>query len=268
MDILVRDIYSKLKAGSGVENIVVAGGCVRDFVLGGKFTDVDIYIPLNEIKKRSNWSVSFPVLEHGFNIPKEFTLVDSPISFNEYKDTINNVIMKYDLKWKDIDIDLMVVDTRGFDSDEESFGSFVTKGFDFGLNMIYYDGFTVVESEEFSYDKDRNILTLQKLESMGDLNLYLERASKIQKKYPNFRLDLNKVLQLKTKWVEPLGWRDQVIGGVRRSAIVEQFPVPPIPVQPVRNQIAPGWFEDVFNREFNRWIENPLPWQLPDINND
>jgi len=197
MDIIARDIYSKLQESLKLKNAIIAGGAVRDYSFGKEYADIDIFAEqteeIDEFNGKGLASFYADIID---NLPEGVKFLDSKI-INEYQEDMGLPILKMDLKWKDLDVDLMLVAPHSFKPEEESFGNFIVDRFDFGINKIFYDGFSIVETEDFARDKRWSFFTLKKLSSLESLPYYFERVERWKVKYPTFTLNLDEVLELK-----------------------------------------------------------------------
>ena len=165
---------SKVITGSSL----IAGGAVRDTLLGKDVRDVDIYIDFSkqpyaiEILNNSSDVQSCKVL--GGEISIEGSHVDKP------------TWVAYLTMTTGTQIELIGVNGNRYDA---------IKAFDIGLCMVYIDtlDFSLVETEEYKRDRDLKTLTLypSRLSSTSISRSIKTHIPKLLKKYPDFKLEID-----------------------------------------------------------------------------
>lgn len=216
MDIIARELLSKLQKALGRDDVIVAGGAVRDHLLGGKMSDIDIFLvddfPNNVgIKKEPDYNKIFPsrdiLYPEHLDIRRLMPLIDTLKSIGcevldytkggEYRQALlRNSSGKFTVKYKDYDVDICLVTDQYFDDDKE-FGENIVKEFNFGINCCYFDGSSIVEGDKFRIDRDHNKMTLQSLNSLDYLVHHHKKFLSINEKYNGrFWLDYNGLITL------------------------------------------------------------------------
>jgi hypothetical protein len=217
----------------GWENAVIAGGFVRDYLLGKDFKDVDIFVPcgnpwefrkiFGETKKSQPFSVrklsgtdisksylvSTDAFEKFFGDPKienkEPPLLKiegfSDFEFNEPLNSeyspksISHFIDMVNCKYMgNIDIDIMAINLPN----NEDFGKGVVENFNFNIDKVYFNGVESVTTKEHQKDVDRGRATLCRLDSMEYLPRAMEKFKRLKDKYEYLVFDCS-CLEIKGK---------------------------------------------------------------------
>lgn len=221
----------ELRTFEGFENAIIAGGFVRDSVLGGDFKDIDIFVPTvddgkfeltvrknykqilkdNFMKKISAGDMEYykisgyeiVKLDDGtFNV-KTPTWVPEIGNFTGFSSKSSRdyqrFIEKYDCKYLNkIDVDIMpIVHT----DKEKSFGDFVVDTFSYNIDKVYFDGEDIISTEEFERDRRNQEATLCKIDSIDEMVGAMRKFERLYAKYPNFiwRTDCIEVKNKKDK---------------------------------------------------------------------
>lgn len=198
----------ELKKVESFKDAVIAGGYVRDSILGGIFKDIDIFIPARNshefidivnrafttkpkpVEFRINNTTgkydAFPALKGAIGNFTEFSDYDD----NEYMTYNNNYIGKFDCKYMG-SIPAQIMGHK-FDSKKMSnFGDHVVNDFSYWIDQAYFDGSQVVESENFKKDRDNGTATLCRLEMIEHLPHALKKFERLKEKYPLFEFRSN-----------------------------------------------------------------------------
>lgn len=204
MDIIAREVLALIQKSEGFENSIIAGGSVRDFLLGQKekTSDFDIFIPfvgntevsgifwrsyenlLEVLKQKNGSSLKFIDIYNG---------IDSYSGEPFFENTI--IREKFEYKGKVFDLVFSKVDTI---DKYQSVGDFIVGKFNFGINMCYFDGFSIIESDKFAKDLDNKTITLYTLTNINHLSHHINKFNKINEKHDNkFSINLSEVLELK-----------------------------------------------------------------------
>lgn len=228
MDIIVKTVLDFIQNKEEYKNSIIAGGAVRDHVLGFQPRDYDIFVPLS---KRS-----LPILIS--DIKKEFGIEEVENKSKDYETSVGTINNVSNFVFEGKEFDLIA---KSFENNEE-FGDNVIKEFDYGLNMIYYNGLYIEDNnEKFRYDHNNYSMTLINMSSMYDL-------PKLMKRYFNFNernkqnyafrsecFSLNaKETTLKTRPTNTksigLRWMDEAIIAGNRAGLPEPFAERNVPV--------------------------------------
>ena len=165
MDIRARHVLSILRSFPWSKNAILAGGAVRDEYFGIEPKDYDFFIPhnFNPVTELAN-VLKVPAVSHKI----------------DYKYSKGLPIKKvYNYAFDGIDVQVMV--TR-FD-DTEDFPNQIMNSFDYGINMIYYEGASILrDTEKFHKDFEEKTLTLYHLTDLKYLPKYMDRYTKINTK--------------------------------------------------------------------------------------
>lgn len=214
----------------GWENAVIAGGFVRDYLLGMDFKDVDIFVPCSdswefrkvfgEVKTKSPFKLklsssltSTDTFTKFFGLskietpePKEEPKLKiqgfSDFSFGEKgakkyssRDVSPHFIDMVNCKFMgNIDVDIMAINLPN----DENFGQGVIDNFNFNLDKVYFNGVESVTSREHQRDVDRGKATLCRLDSMEYLPRAMDKFKRLQDKYKHLIFDCS-CLEIKGK---------------------------------------------------------------------
>lgn len=168
MDPLGKDIFDKLKAAD-IGNTIIAGGFIRDYILGGRFKDVDVFISGGKdehINAFFEW----------FHNQKEFTNLKDMTAYGHYESVSKYV---FDMKYLGT-IPVQVILCDSFDSIK------LVDEFDFNINKCFYDGELVI-LDTCQRDLENYTATLSNVKSMESFTRHMERFSRWKAKYPKLR---------------------------------------------------------------------------------
>lgn len=177
----------------GFPEAIIAGGMARDHILGGDWTDIDVYVS----SSRKKWhyvidkfltegAVKFKYIdEPSIRLPEDYKFTQKLVGVLnlEYLGGIKVQVMAYDLPL-------------------DEFGSNVIKEFNYGIDQVYYDGKEVIGSEEFEKDQINETATLLKLDSVNSLPKAMKKFLKLQDKYPDVKFQCP-LIEVKTEEKTP-----------------------------------------------------------------
>ena len=170
IDIRIRHILSYLRETEGAEQTILAGGAVRDSYLGIEPKDYDFFIPKNGFHK------SLEVL-------KGMT-ESEPVFAKEKYGYADGLPIFSVCNFKYEGLDLQIMGSKY--PNEEDFPQKVLNHFDFGINMIYYTGSSILEdTPEFHNDIDTMTMNLYNLTDLKYLPKYMDRYFRINRKLGN-----------------------------------------------------------------------------------
>lgn len=160
MDIIVKTVLDFIQSRDYAKHSVLAGGAVRDHIYDLDARDYDIFVPssinntylINAIKKEFGLDKKHDLRQKGEEYESSNVTVD-----------INGV---YNFKFEGKDFDIIF---KAYDNDED-FGSTVVDTFDYGVNMVYYNGLYIEDSNKyFEYDRMNYSMTLVRLSHISSL---------------------------------------------------------------------------------------------------
>lgn len=176
MDIRVKTILDFVQSKTGHEHSVIAGGAVRDETLNLVPRDYDICVPVTREHTINNLLAS---IHKEFKV--EFTDKSSlyPVSTSKKKYAAPTLrATEFTFEGKLIDII-----SKSYIPNDEKFGSTLVKEFDYGINMAYYDGLAVDDSNTyFKDDIYRHNMTLHNIDNVAALPRAMERYFKFRDK--------------------------------------------------------------------------------------
>lgn len=185
MNVLGLSILQDIRQVSFFKHSIIAGGFVRDLILGGKFNDIDIYVPYTDPSDI---------------LPSLYQLVEKNLGFEEpyfkgnkkYKMTSETHV--FATKYMDIPVDIIGIK---YPDTIEGFGEHVINTFSYGIDMAYYD-YEVKCNKHFNHDQKNCVATLLKLNSITDLPNAINKFTRLVNKYPGKNILFNcPLLQLK-----------------------------------------------------------------------
>lgn len=196
---------------------IIAGGAVRDFVMGNPYRDVDIWIPTNKKLVAKGLELILPkklkfgdddYISNRKKVERDGAFMVSHDPYSEgcggYINELHNLHYRGDL------YQLIFV---AFSDPRE----LVKKFFDFNFNKAWHDGTSVTTTPEFEEDRKNKTLTYDQSQFDPDniKKLVAVRAAKLLARYPEFKLTAVGKAP-KKKVVEDIVWGDSntAIGGV------------------------------------------------------
>ncbi|MEM4258042.1 MAG: hypothetical protein QXL17_02680 [Candidatus Thermoplasmatota archaeon] len=186
---LLKNIHN-----AGWKSAVIAGGIIRDTFCKKKYKDVDIFLFDPKISNETPYvsaNISETIKKMGI-IPhnEEFTLKQNDATTYNYTNTTRNTAtntvtnMITDVWTIEKDFDIIQLITVKVPPIE-----YVTKFFDIGLCMCYFDGIKVRLTHEFLNDYNNKTLTICGQLSKYDFQKTVYRHLKtIKFKYPEFKI--------------------------------------------------------------------------------
>jgi hypothetical protein len=172
----------------GFEKAIIAGGMVRDHLMKGSFTDIDVFVPIENKTRFTDNILKYQATDKN----PLFTKFNTAGGFSRsYKDL---GFIKLDAKYMgSIDVDIMV-DIMGMpnnkDLDASEFAKRVVSTFNYNIDRVFWDGEDVNVMEEANRDIRNHVATLVKApKSPRDLPKVMEKFFKLQKKYPHMVFD-------------------------------------------------------------------------------
>lgn len=174
MDIRVKTILDFVQSKTGHEHSVIAGGAIRDEAFNLVPRDYDLHIP---VSKEHPLEVLMDSLQKEFKV--EFKTKDNLYPTSK-KSKYQLPIRASDFLFEGKLIDLI---SKNYIPNDENFGKTLVEEFDYGINMAYYDGMTIDDSNKnYQNDIHRHFMTLVNLDSVSDLPRAMERYIKFRDK--------------------------------------------------------------------------------------
>lgn len=173
MDILIKSILNYIQNQAGHTNSVLAGGAVRDSVLGLTPRDYDLFVPSTRPKDITDLVQS---------IGYEFNVADivCKTKFYDKVDNPQSITCVYGFTFEGKKIDVIGIK----EEDDGDFADIVIKDFDYGINMAYHDGNTIYQDNMyFREDSQYGQATLVNLPGMYDLPNAMERFNTLNQRY-------------------------------------------------------------------------------------
>lgn len=173
------DVYFKLIEQPGFENSIVAGGFIRDSVMGGPIKDLDIFIPCTnqeDFIKKVKTLEGTGILEVN---TKEITQDD--YSFD------TKFAGKYDGKAGQIDIDLcgyIYLQKHPF-----GFAESVLDSFHYDIDQGYSTGAYPIVTVNQQRDINNRTATLARIKDPGNILHCVRKFDRLQAKYPDLRFN-------------------------------------------------------------------------------
>ena len=169
-----QTLFQELRQTPGFQNCIIAGGFIRDSICNKEYTDVDVFVPIDDIVEQEEKT------EQGIKFPSSLSNPEySPNTYSKLSLTYED---KWDLKYHDIlDVDIMTMPVKG----GPDFGETVVNSFDYGINMCWYDG-EIHTTKEFDRDREFGYITLQRLNRVKELPFMMKRFFKLQSKFKDF----------------------------------------------------------------------------------
>lgn len=190
MDPIGQDVLSKLKSYHPMyENAVIAGGFVRDHILGGAFKDIDVFYPAKSNNKQDSINDFFDSLDNISNeqFKKDFefdaiigTEVDQ--NYDGAKGLVSVVQLKYQ---KTIPVQLMAYNLEI--ENNESFAQSLLKTFDFDICKLYFNGDDLFVSKEAERDIETYTATLSYAKDQNSFMKSIQRYHRWKDRYPDLK---------------------------------------------------------------------------------
>lgn len=169
------------------KDAVIAGGMVRDHLMKGNFTDIDIYVPFGVKSNNQLNKAIIELIEIG-----DFSDVNysSSLKYQYSSQKFNKVDAKYLGK---IDVDIMVYSFDTLTSTKK-FGDFIIDNFNYGIDQCYFDGDIITITNEARRDIENYRATLLKCDDILRLPDSIAKFFKLKQKYKD--LAFNTYLKL------------------------------------------------------------------------
>lgn len=166
LDLQIPELFYRLKETDFGRHAVIAGGYLRDQVIGIPGKDVDIFVPyvgrnaFNEVL----WD----------NVDK----LGMAITNTTKGDYPDSQFLKFDIRCDDFDIDLM-----GVRKNVDGFGNTLVEDFPFGNQQIYFDGKKCRTTPAFDQDVTNHYMTLYNCPSMENLPALMNKFKEVSDRY-------------------------------------------------------------------------------------
>lgn len=181
MDIITKTVLNKIQSIEGYDKAVIAGGAVRDHILGVPERDTDIFLPAfkgrNIIQLIADLSAEFKI------VPKMKSKLNRDGSYKESNKRLDSVF-EFDFEGKLFDI----VATKYEETEDNTFTDQLMKDFNFGLSRAYYDGYITEETKEFKIDADYNRMTLLQLDDITKIGSAINKYMSIYNRYKEHKI--------------------------------------------------------------------------------
>lgn len=192
MDIITKTVLNKIQSLEGYETSVIAGGAVRDHIWGIPERDTDICIPKFEGRSEG---LLVDALDKEFKVrtkvkgydPLRRTVgkydLSQLVEDSLYKDGSSgrlDSVLNFQFEGKDFDI---IFSTYEKTEDDFTWADTLVNDFNFGMNMVYYDGFETKTTRAFDRDKINHEMTLINLDSITKLPGAIEKFFNISERY-------------------------------------------------------------------------------------
>lgn len=194
----IKDVYREIWKHD--PTAIVAGGAIRDTLLGKPVKDVDIFMSA----RNAHRIVS--VLKEWYAVGDDSyarNLVNPPTGFGQLASAAaggatgyenNHILQVFERHDLELPANLIVLDVDPV--------MYVTDGFDFGICKAWYDGNCVHTHKDFGNDVNSRTITMtltaDQLKQLypsvkKGLSQLKDHALRIQRKYPNFRIVMPEV---------------------------------------------------------------------------
>jgi len=169
MDIRSVALLNLIKNFNATSHAILAGGAVRDTHYKLAPRDYDIFVPCNT--------------PQGLIDVRQYLTEKLNVTVN-LKGTVygemTNLMGVLNFKYEDLDVDVIAK----INDNDEDFPDEVINTFNFGLNMIYFDGNNVIDTnEKFERDRDRMTMTLYNIKDISELPKAIEKFNSFNDKY-------------------------------------------------------------------------------------
>lgn len=167
---------------------VIGGGALRDSILGRPIKDVDVLLRAKDHEHLNSELTTYVrppiIVQHGYgradmygcwNFKQQLCGYDVQLILADFEDV-------YDL----------------------------AHTFDIGLCRVTYDGTTLYVSDEFKQDAADKAFRIRRADNQYELERSLRRVTRLQQKYPEFKLDLSQTLITRARQDIPVSQADCV----------------------------------------------------------
>lgn len=181
MDPIGQDVLTKFKSINPVfKDAMIAGGFVRDHILGGRFSDIDIYYP-------TETSTTEDAIDEilGNKYYDADLVFHSVAGEDHHYKKIEGLIVVINFKFKgSIPVQVMAYKVE----DKDTFKEKVLESFDFNICKLYFDGDKTYVSKEAEEDIKYSRATLVKAKDFDNYTKSLSRFERWRVKYPSLAL--------------------------------------------------------------------------------
>lgn len=217
MDIIIKSVLEFIQTINGKENSILAGGAVRDHIYGLTPNDYDFCVPSTGRKD---------MIDLADKICGEFKVSTRLKSKDGYHQSNNGqrltTVWGLELEGKKIDL------IGHNEENDEDFAQTVIEKFDYGVNMVYFNGHQICDDyEKFKTDYEFHEMSLWNLDNISHLPNAIRRFEKFQEKVGHpliFRAPcLELVGQRKKKNLDKVFNYAKLYGGNPAAALVDDF---------------------------------------------
>ena len=187
MNIIGISVLEELKKYPVFQHAIIAGGMCRDHILGNKFKDVDIFVPITKGDRS---------LFDGLNNIEGIKLGSDGFSFGNFKFNYKFDANKYtsDVNYKGkfdgLYSDTVPIQRMTYRYNKiENFPLEVVSGFNFWIDQIYWDGKELVVTPEANKDIKNHRATLCRLNGWDEMPGAMNKFLRLKEKYPDLKLD-------------------------------------------------------------------------------
>ncbi len=155
----------------GVPEAIVAGGCLRDTIMGRPVNDIDIFVPENAVEPAQR-AIHETHPKCTKSIPKPYFIFNSDVRTVRYYDPKDGV------KWPQVNI----IAVAGECTPEAQL-----ERFDFGICRVAFDGVRLWKDLGFDRDQRDETFSLLVGQSEEQRKYSLKRFERLLAKYPGWR---------------------------------------------------------------------------------
>lgn len=168
-EIVLPEAFYDLKKYDYFRHAVVAGGYLRDAVLGLAPSDLDIFVPTTSLSTFEDYITGTLMKDKDWN----FTNYETGRRGYDKAQRFS----KFDCTYKGMDIDIM-----GIRMNVEKFGNNLIESFPWANQQIFHDGKKVFSSKYFDEDIEHGRMTLRNCTGINELSHLMEKYEKLNLK--------------------------------------------------------------------------------------
>lgn len=176
------EAYTKIISVPEFQRSIVAGGFVRDSVMGGPIKDLDVFIPCND---QADFMRKIQVLRDAGVIQ----VSDEPLT--DLYDFNIEFVGKFDAKDGDLDIDLCGVRHHGC---ANSFPSKVLDTFHYDIDQGYSTGAYPIVTVNQQRDINNRTATLSRISHPNTILHSVRKFDRLKEKYPDLTFNCELVI--------------------------------------------------------------------------
>lgn len=191
MDVTVKQVFNELKSALGLEYLICAGGACRDFVLGEDFKDIDLFTAHSN--KDFIEEMFWAAYDKSDVLNSNYTFID--VKKNSYGKKQGSFTV-LDLQYKR-SIPVQIIQHHFYP--DKDFINRILEDFNFGINKIYWDGTTLVKSDEFNFDAENSFCSLSRINSIKEFEGHLDKFLNLKMKYPRLKFKFDHLLDISLK---------------------------------------------------------------------